>query len=209
MAYDLVKYEAARAALEAATKIDEVKLIHDKAVALAAYAKQAKDTDMMNWVVEIKVRAERRAGELLKAMSKNTGAKGIGTSAVPQKDHTPTLAKLGISKNDSSLWQKLATMPDEMFEQNLAVVKAKGEKLTTKAVLSVKTPEWPLGLTKAMSNEPLDDVEAMMVMCRGVLRMMEKMKQHWPDKDVELRTIVVTMAQNVFAVPITETQEPQ
>ena len=140
MAYNLAKYEAARAALEAATKIDEVKLIHDKAVAVATYVKLAKDNDMVNWAVEIKVRAERRAGELLKAMTKNTGAKGIGASAVLKKDHTPTLAKLGISKNDSSLWQKLATMPASTFEQILAVVKAKGGKLTTKAVLAVTKP---------------------------------------------------------------------
>lgn len=209
MAFELVKYEEARAALKAVATIDEVKAIHDKFVAFALYAKQAKDTDMMNWAVEIKVRAERRAGELLKAMTKNTGAKGIGTSAVLKKDHTPTLAKLGISKNDSSLWQKLATMPDSTFEQILAVVKAKGGKLTTKAVLSVKTPESPLGLTKAVSKEPLDDDEAMIVMCGDVFRMLKKLKQHWPGRDVVLKEVVVGMAQNVFSLPTKETHEPQ
>lgn len=57
----------------------------------------------------------RRVGELLKAMPKNSGAKGVGPIAVKKKDHNPgktdqppTLETLGIGKNDSSTWQKLA-----------------------------------------------------------------------------------------------------
>lgn len=149
MSTTLMKYDAARVALEAATKIDEAKSIRDKAHALAAYARQAKDSDLINWAVEIKVRAERRAGELLKSMPKNAGAKGVGTSAVQKKDHTPTLAALGISKNDSSTWQKVAAIPAPKFEESLAAVQAQGEKLTTRTVLAV-------GKGPAPQKEPID-----------------------------------------------------
>lgn len=42
-----------------------------------------------------------RLGEMLKVMPKNEGAKGIGTSAVPIENRTPTLADLGIDKEVS------------------------------------------------------------------------------------------------------------
>src|SRR5436190_24257726 len=66
----LVQYDAARKALQAAHSVDEVRDIKDKAEAVRAYARQAGDTEMQNWAVEIKLRAERRAGELLAEMKK-------------------------------------------------------------------------------------------------------------------------------------------
>ena len=59
---------------------------------------------------EIKLRAERRAGELLAEMPKNQGsvAGKTGLKARPVLDSTPKLSDLGISKDESSRWQKLA-----------------------------------------------------------------------------------------------------
>ena len=66
----LVKFDAAKQAIETAASIDEVKDIRDRAEAFRAYAKQAHfSLKMQNQCSEIKVRAERRAGNLLGEMT--------------------------------------------------------------------------------------------------------------------------------------------
>lgn len=142
----LVKYNAARNALAEAHAIDEVKDIRDKAEAMAAYARQAKDTEMIQWVTEIKVRAERRAGQMLAEMPKAKGTQLNGKSigghiVVPPKNDEKTLADLGITKNESSRWQKLAGVSEEQFEHAIAAAKEVAGEVTTAAMLRAAKPE--------------------------------------------------------------------
>ena len=113
----LVHYEAARAALSKAKRFDEVRDIHDKAIAMQVYAKQARDRDLIDRATDIRLRAERRAGELLAEVEKNKGVRSQlqgrdvsgGSIVRPPEDWVPTLSELGVSKTQSSRWQKLAT----------------------------------------------------------------------------------------------------
>jgi N6-adenosine-specific RNA methylase IME4 len=124
--FALVKYDIARRALAEAKRIGEVKSIRDKAAAMQHYAKQAKDRQLINDATDIRLRAERRAGELLAQMDKNKGArgnpKGRGAKIVRSSDATahPRLSDLGVSKTQSSRWQRFADLPQTKFEAHVA-----------------------------------------------------------------------------------------
>jgi hypothetical protein len=141
----LIRYDAARRALAAAHRVDEVKAIRDKAEAVRVYAKQAGDFELQNQAAEIRLRAERRAGQLLLEMEKNPGRRGEGR---PRKDGTkitrssrttaypPKLEDIGVSKDQSSKWQRLALLVDEAtFEKALVQAREKTGELTNAALL--------------------------------------------------------------------------
>ena len=121
----LVRYDSMCRAIAAAYEVDEVKDIRDKALAIETYARQAKNTEAERQACEIKLRAERKAGRLLAEREKAKGIRLEGRS--PGGDYrrsddptTETLADLGISKQQSANWQRLATVPDDKFELALA-----------------------------------------------------------------------------------------
>lgn len=131
----LVRYEAARTALAEAHRVDEVKDIRDKAEAMAAYARQAKDSELIQYATEIKVRAERRCGELLTATEKRNGGHAMKARSNDSTKVPPTLGDMGLTKDESSRYQQLAAMPAEHFETAVATAKATAGEVTTAFML--------------------------------------------------------------------------
>jgi hypothetical protein len=123
--------DACRALAEAKT-VDDVALVRDRAQAIAHYARQRRlGVEAVNAAAELKLRAERRLGELLAELPKLHGARPADTES-PQV--TP-LADLGVSKMESSRWQWAASVPTEAFERHLAQVREAGQELTSAGVL--------------------------------------------------------------------------
>jgi hypothetical protein len=115
----LIKYDAACRAIAECKAIDEVKDWRDRAAALQAYARQAKNKQLEVDSAEIRIRAERRLGQMLKETPDSPTGPKID-SYVSTADITPTLADMGISRDLSSRAQAIAKISEEEFEQTLA-----------------------------------------------------------------------------------------
>jgi len=147
MPTELTKYNAACTALAEARTVDEVKDMRDKAFAMQAYAKQAKNRQLETDAAEIRIRAERRLGEMLVEAPKNKGATGskvTGSKREPLKDKTPTLSDMGITKKLSARSQKIAAIPAPEFEAKVAGWR---EKVATedKVKADILSPETHVG----------------------------------------------------------------
>jgi DNA modification methylase len=131
----LVKLDAARRALAAASTLEEIKVIRDQAEAFRAYVKyQGESLEMQNQAAEIKLRAERDAGKLLKQMEKNKGVR-LGGCIVQPPENTPKLKDLGIEKTQSMRWQQIADLPEDIFEEVIEETKEEKKELTQALML--------------------------------------------------------------------------
>ena len=126
----LAQLERAHIMLAEASTLDEVKGLRDQAQALATYSKAAKlGLTMQNECAELKLRAERKAGEMLRAMPLRPGRPdGNGNSVLPKE----------ISKIQSHRWQQVAAVPEPEFERHLAEAKESETELTTASVFALQ-----------------------------------------------------------------------
>jgi N6-adenosine-specific RNA methylase IME4 len=147
------RYTAAKRALAEAIRIDEVKDIRDKALAMEVYAYQAKDTELVAAATELRERAvraiglliakDREAGRLAKGTQGRGRPKLGGSSKDPPKDSSPkdlpSLADQGVDKHLADRARKAAALSEDKFEAGvarsvkLAVAAAENEKAVIKA----------------------------------------------------------------------------
>lgn len=149
--FQLVRYDAACRAVAEARSIDEARDLRDKAEAMRAYGRQAKNKQLEVDAAEIRFRAERRLGEMMVAQRETvglaTGAKGNpggqGAKVVRVDDgpaQIPTLAEAGIDKHLADRARKMAAVPAPEFEAKISNfrqrVEQEGERVTVDLLAS-------------------------------------------------------------------------
>jgi len=153
----LARYDAACRALAEARSVDEVKDIRDKAVAMAAYARQAKNRDLEADAVEIRMRATRRLDQLRQAQKEtvglSVGARGSRVKGA-RVDDKPTLAMQGIDKNLAHAARVLGVLSDEKFEQVVADARDKVARAARNAVREMRN-----ATTKRQPNAKSTEVD--------------------------------------------------
>jgi len=120
MSTELTRYDAACRAVSEAKSVDEVKDFRDRAVAMAAYARQANNRDLEADAIEIRMRATRRLDQLRQMQKETVGLADGGTAMrarVSGQPEVPTLASQGIDKNLAHQARTLGRLSDESFEE--------------------------------------------------------------------------------------------
>jgi N6-adenosine-specific RNA methylase IME4 len=140
---ELILLTNAQRALAKACSVDEVKELRDKAEAVKAYAKKARlGKDIVMEASVIKVRAERKLGEILQSLDlakASPGNQHSGRRPNPVDGKPIFLSDLGVTKSDSSRAQQIASLPDSVFERYIAgSVQARREPTTAAFLRLVK-----------------------------------------------------------------------
>ena len=156
----LAQYEAARAALAQATKIDQILPIMDEVEHVKLYARQINDQALLADASEFQMRAERRLGFVI-AEAKKAGhfvehrpKKNNGNSEEPL---SATLADVGVSKRLSSTAQKRSSISEQAFE---AMVEGMRDRISAGRAKIIEAP-LPSGARAIAPNrvEPDDSLD--------------------------------------------------
>jgi N6-adenosine-specific RNA methylase IME4 len=136
---DLIRYEAACRALAEARSVDEVKNIRDVARQMRAAARIAKNRELEADAFDIRVRAERRLGEMM-AAAKSAGDIASGPGR-PRKNGSATepfpatLTEINIDKKLSARAQRLNAIPPADFEAMVAEGREEIQRSAEKRVI--------------------------------------------------------------------------
>lgn len=131
--------EAARGDLAQAKSLEEVQDVLQKVNALEAISKKFRlGKEVQLDANELRLRIERRLGEMLKAIDKDKEGrtKKIDSSSDKLSSSNPTFSDLGLTKNEWLKFQQLASASAEVFE---AVITDQRTEATTKRQTSLST----------------------------------------------------------------------
>lgn len=174
----IANYEAMTYAIAECVRVDEVKDLRDKAMALQLYHKQARNLEAERQACNIRLRAERRVGQLLAEMTRatpqtrniqgnNQHEDSHHRGRNPQSEFAQALTNNNINERAAQRYQALAAVPDAVMEAALA--DPTGEASASSILRSVSEPK-----VKPMPNDSL--------WIWGLLRDMER--QSYFDKNI-------------------------
>jgi len=185
MSKSLANISKAKKALASAKSFDEVLSIRDQAEAARVYAKAACDgLELQNSAAEIKILAERKAGEMLAAMEKaKPPGKKIGNTMLPN-----SLADLGITKMQSHRWQKIALIPEEQFLRHISETCDAMKELTSASVHKLLSPK----------EEKQEEPFCLLKHSDKLIEQLEGTQVDWPEEHwAELARLLIGFAERI------------
>jgi hypothetical protein len=130
----LALLEQGRQLIALARSAGEVKQLRDQAAAVAHYMRQQRFAfDAIQDAAELKLRAERRLGEMLAGRERNRG--GNPNLLHDATGCPPTYGEMGIERTQAHRWQQIAALPEGDFERHIAESRAAGGELSTEGVV--------------------------------------------------------------------------
>lgn len=141
-----MSYENAKSALANCVQIDECQTWADKAAALASYAKQADDEELMKMAVRIRDRAIRRAGELLKQIEPQPGKRTDMAPSGGAPTRSQVAQDAGMSRDQMHTALRVANIPADEFDRqvesnappSVTALAEQGKKPAQRPVLDLK-----------------------------------------------------------------------
>ncbi len=113
------------ASIEQAGSFEQVREIAATADALKAYQRSIGSAqDALDAATEIKLRAERRMGSELAGVVRPGGDRRPLSSTTTM---VPKLDEIGVTRDQSSRYQKLAEIPQPVFEETVEALKERGD----------------------------------------------------------------------------------
>lgn len=177
----LALIDAARAALSKARTLEDVKAVRDQAATVAYYAaRRSGAEEAEKYANEIRLRAERRIGELTAAMEKVQG-KPVASRPEGAKSKTTALAAVGIASEDASRFERMASIPAKRFEAEVVKPEA-----TTRGLASIGGEYRPKRERQTAARVAQPGVPMAMLKKRAATfqveldRLVRKYVQKWP-----------------------------
>jgi N6-adenosine-specific RNA methylase IME4 len=133
----LVKLETATRLLSEVRTVDDAAKVVNLAAAAGVWAKRAKlGLEAQNYAAEIKLRAERKAGELLGKLERGKPpGKAVPSNVGRNSDYRTALTDASATRQDASRWQQVAAIPTKKFEGWLTESKNERCELSTHGLL--------------------------------------------------------------------------
>jgi N6-adenosine-specific RNA methylase IME4 len=129
--------QRARQLLAQAQTLPEILKVRNTAKAYEQYFRGAEQSrEIAKDAAEIRLRAERKAGEVLAEMAEK--GERMRRQNVKSQGVTSTLDDLEITRMQSHRWQEIAKVPEEVFEEYIEEAKkSESHELTTSALRTV------------------------------------------------------------------------
>ena len=177
MSNALAKLSRIRTALEAAKSIDDLVDLRDQVTAIATYAKASRmSLDNVNAAMEVKLRIDRKSGELLRGMEKVGHRPKKGDSVQPFSE---SLEAMGIAKHESHRWQKIAAIPEDEFTAYVSEFTDEKKELTSAAVMR----KWSASQSPDNSKVAPEPV-GLVASLNSLNSAMKRIYDSWPSEDI-------------------------